>query len=60
MGIDQEKDALRALRVETESLSELAKSFFAAVTHDPKIQGSQNRRPGAGEPPRVMMKPVPT
>lgn len=32
MGSEQEKDALRAVRVETEKLSELAKSFYAAVT----------------------------
>ena len=47
MSIEQETNALRAVRTETEALSALAKSFFAAVTDDPRIKKKPEFRPAA-------------
>lgn len=44
MANEQEKAALREIRAETERLSDLTKTFFKAVTEDPRIKARQEAR----------------
>lgn len=59
MGIEQERNALVALAAETESLSSLAKSFYMAVTQDPRVK-SQGESHGMLDAPRAILKPAGT
>jgi len=57
--IKQETDALRAVRVETDKLSDLAKSFYAAVTKV-KQRPNEVRKVAVGTLPTGLLKPVGT